>query len=94
MQRFEERLKAAADKAAQLVAIDLDLGDSRRPRHLSRRRRADERDLDPVGGELVVHTASVRRQPKYAIVRIDSPIPSPSAKGLATGAALRRNGEG
>jgi len=28
MQRFEKWLKAAADKAAQLLAIDLDLGDS------------------------------------------------------------------
>jgi hypothetical protein len=60
---------------------------------LSCRRRADERDLDPVGDELVVHTASVRRDPKCAIVRIANPIPSPSAKQRARRAFRIRDGE-
>lgn len=41
-QRFEERLEAAADEAAQARPVDLNLGDPRRPRDLSRRRRPDE----------------------------------------------------
>jgi len=41
-------LKAPADKAAQLVAIDFDLADSGRSRYLSRWRRTDECHSDSV----------------------------------------------
>ena len=44
----EAKRAAAADKAAQLVAIDFDLGDSRRPRYLSRWGRTDECHSDSV----------------------------------------------
>ena len=48
MQGFEKRLKAATDKAAQLATVDLHLGDPKRQRYLSRRRRADEGHLNSV----------------------------------------------
>jgi hypothetical protein len=48
-QCFEKWLKAAANNAANPVAVDLDLGDPYRLRDLSRRRRADECHLNSLG---------------------------------------------
>jgi len=54
-QGFEERLEAAADRAAEDAPVDVDLGDPGRTLDLLHRRRTYERDFDPLHFQRLSH---------------------------------------
>ncbi len=62
-QGLEEWLKAAADGAAEDLALDLDLAHARGALNLAGRRVSDESHLDSLHGKLLGHVSEVRRGP-------------------------------
>ena len=63
-QRLEEGLEAAADKAADELTVDLDLADAHGLLDLLCRWRADEGDLDALGGWAVEHGTTLGLTPR------------------------------
>jgi hypothetical protein len=67
---FEEGLKAAAHRAAEDLAIDLDLAHTRRALDLAGGRSADEPDLDSLHRRLICHASSLGGAPRPEIREI------------------------
>src|SRR5581483_3871691 len=63
---FEERLKAAADGAAEGAAVNLDRGDAGRPLDLAGRWRAHEDHLDPLDRNFIRHPFEATPRSRHA----------------------------